>query len=227
MCNHAATAEAGVARGDDNDVRLGLATVFVLSAFAGAVDACGLTILKDLFVSFMSGNSTSLAVAIGRGDRAEALLIAPIIAMFVAGAAAGTMLAVLVGRRHLPAVVAFVAAILVVPVVWPKATILAMTFAMGALNAAMSHAGDVAVSITYVTGTLAKLGAGLGRLLCGQAKDWSWLQQGVPWLGLVGGGIAAAVALAHLGRATIDALPVVALLIAAGTWPEAARKARA
>ena len=144
-----ATGEGGRNEGDEG-LELGLATVFVLSALAGAVDACGLTILKDLFVSFMSGDSTSLAVAIGQGDRGKALLIAPIVATFVAGAAAGTVLAVQTGRRHLPAVVAFVAAILVVPIVWPPATILAMTFAMGALNAAMNHAGDVAVSITYI-----------------------------------------------------------------------------
>ena len=210
---------------DGDDLGLGLATVFCLSALAGAVDACGLTILKDLFVSFMSGNSTSLAVAIGQGDRAKALLIAPIVGTFVAGATVGTVLAVLVGRRHLPIVVGFVAAILAIPIAWQPATILAMTFAMGALNAAMSHAGDISVSLTYVTGTLVRLGTGLGRLLCGQWKDWRWLQQGVPWLGLVGGGLAAAVALAHFGRATIDALPVIALVIAAGTWLEGPREA--
>ena len=191
-----------------------LALVFALSALAGAVDACGLTILKDLFVSFMSGNSTSLAVAIGRGDRASILLIAPIIATFVAGAAAGTVLAVLAGRRHLPFVVLAVALILALPIAVPAATILAMTFAMGALNAAMNRAGSGSVSLTYVTGTLVKLGIGLGHLLCGRAKDWSWLLQGVPWVGLMTGGLLAAVGLSHFGRSTIDALPLVALALA-------------
>lgn len=200
------------------DLRRGLALVFGLSALAGAVDACGLAILKDLFVSFMSGNTTSLAVAIGRGEVSRILLIAPIIATFVAGAAAGTMLAIAAGRRHLPVVVAAVAGILALPVAWPAATIPAMTFAMGALNAAMNRAGSVSVSLTYVTGTLVKLGIGLGQLLCGRVRDWAWLLQAVPWLGLVAGGIAAAVALAHVGRLAIDGLPLVALAIAASAW---------
>ena len=201
-----------------DDIPLGLATVFVLSALAGAVDACGLTILKDLFVSFMSGNSTSLAVALGQGDRARLALIAPILVAFVAGAAAGTIVAIRIGRLRLPAVVLMVAVILAAPVAVPAATILAMTFAMGALNAAMNRAGAVSVSVTYVTGTLVKVGAGLGHVICGKAKDWTWLEQGVPWLGLVAGGVAATVSLMHLGRWTIDALPVVAFVIAIGTW---------
>ncbi len=201
-----------------DDLSLGLVTVFLLSALAGAVDACGLTILKDLFVSFMSGNSTSFAVAIGQGDRARMVLIAPILVTFVAGAAGGTIIALIIGSRHLPVVVLSVALVLAVPIVAPAATILAMTFAMGALNAAMNRAGAVSVSVTYVTGTLVKVGAGLGHLLCGKAKDWTWLEQGVPWLGLVAGGSAAAVGLARFGHWTIDALPLAALAIAVGTW---------
>ena len=200
------------------DLPLGLALVFALSALAGAVDACGLTILKDLFVSFMSGNTTSLAVAIGHGDRARILAILPLIVTFVAGAAAGTVVAILAGRRHLPVVVLAVALILALPIVAPAATVLAMTCAMGALNAAMNRAGAVSVSLTYVTGTLVKLGAGLGHLVCGRAKDWVWLEQGVPWLGLVTGGVLAALGLSHVGKATIDALPLVALAIAIGAW---------
>ena len=205
------------------DLPVGLLLVFALSALAGAVDACGLTILKDLFVSFMSGNSTSLAVAVGHGDWPRVLLILPLVVTFVAGAAVGTVLAILAGRRHLPVVVLAVAAILAVPIVLPAATVLAMTFAMGALNAAMNRAGGVSVSLTYVTGTLVKLGAGLGQLVCGRAKDWAWLEQGVPWVGLVTGGLLAAIGLSHVGRAAIDALPLVALLIAIGAWLAAPR----
>lgn len=211
--------------GASPDLRPGLVLVFFLSGLAGAVDACGLTILKDLFVSFMSGNSTSLAVAIGQGDGARVAVIAPILATFVAGAAGGTVLAVLAGRRHLPIVVLAVALVLAVPVAAPAATVLAMTFAMGALNAAMNHAGAVQVSLTYVTGTLVNLGVGLGHLLCGRTGDWTWLQQGVPWLGLVAGGMAAAVGLAHGGHLAIDALPVAALAIAAGSWLALPRQA--
>jgi uncharacterized membrane protein YoaK (UPF0700 family) len=76
----------------------------------------------------------------------------------------------------------------------------------------------VEVSVTYVTGTLAKLGRGLGLWLCGQARDWGWLLQSVPWLGLVAGAALATFALLRLGEATMTALPVAAALIALVAW---------
>ncbi len=65
-----------------------------LAFLAGATDVHGLTLLHDLFVSFMSGNSTMLGVAIGRGDFERAGRIAGIIALFVAGATAGSLIAI-------------------------------------------------------------------------------------------------------------------------------------
>ena len=64
----------------------------VLAALAGMVDAIGYLRLGHLFVSFMSGNSTQLAVAVGRGDLTEACIITELIAPFVLGAAAGRCL---------------------------------------------------------------------------------------------------------------------------------------
>ena len=46
----------------------GLAIVVLLAALAGAVDACGLSVLSTLYVSFMSGNTTQLAAAAARAD---------------------------------------------------------------------------------------------------------------------------------------------------------------
>ena len=48
----------------------GRALIFagLLAALAGMVDAIGYLHLGGLFVSFMSGNSTQLAAAIGQGD---------------------------------------------------------------------------------------------------------------------------------------------------------------
>src|ERR1700722_12529345 len=65
---------------------------------AGATDVYGLSKLGDLFVSCMSGNTTSLGVAIGSGDGGRAATAAALIALFVVGAAAGTVLAEWSGR---------------------------------------------------------------------------------------------------------------------------------
>jgi uncharacterized membrane protein YoaK (UPF0700 family) len=195
---------------------LSLAIVWLLAALAGAVDASGLALLKDLFVSFMSGNTTSLGVALANGDWPRVGLIAGIVAAFVAGAIAGTVLAHVAGRYRSPAVTLVVAGILAVPLVLPEVSVPAMTFAMGTLNAAM--AGSVKVSITFVTGALVKFGQGIGDLLCGQAKDWSWLQQAVPWTGLLAGAVIAASCRARYGQLVFAGLPVAALGMALVSW---------
>ncbi len=61
-----------------------------------------------------------------------------------------------------------------------------MVLAMGALNAAMHRAGKVAVSLTFVTGTLVRFGQGFGDFLAGRGSR----------LGLGGAGAA----LGGLGR---------------------------
>lgn len=198
--------------------RVGLLLVWWLAALAGAVDACGLFQLKDLYVSFMSGNTTSMAAALARGDVARVALIGGILVAFVVGCAAGTVLGELTGRRHIPVIVFAAAAILILPVVVPSWTILSMTFAMGMLNATIRRAGPVDVTVTYVTGTLAKLGRGLGLLLCRRVRDWTWVWQGVPWLGLVAGAALATFARLRIGDATLMALPVLAALIAVASW---------
>ena len=69
-----------------SDKRVGPLIVCRLAAPAGAADACRFFLLKDLYVSFMSGNTTSMAAAFARGDFARVRLIGGIIAAFVAGA---------------------------------------------------------------------------------------------------------------------------------------------
>lgn len=60
-----------------------------MAALAGATDVFGLARLHDLFVSFMSGNTTMMALAIGEMKWARAGLIAEILALFLGGVALG------------------------------------------------------------------------------------------------------------------------------------------
>jgi uncharacterized membrane protein YoaK (UPF0700 family) len=197
-----------------DDEPAGLAVVWWLAALAGAVDASGVSMLKDLYVSFMSGNTTSFGIAIAQADWSRVGLIAGILAAFVGGAATGTMAAIAVGRYHLPIIVVIVAAMLAVAAAVTEVAVLTMTFAMGVLNAAMQHAGQVNVSITYITGALVKLGQGMGLILCRRAKDWAWLKQAVPWSGLLTGAVIATFSLIHHRDLTFDALPVAAVSVA-------------
>jgi uncharacterized membrane protein YoaK (UPF0700 family) len=78
-----------------------------LAGMAGFVDAAGYLSAGGYFVSFMSGNTTRLGVALGTG--AGAALPALLIAGFVAGVTAGALVALRAGPWRKPAVLALVA----------------------------------------------------------------------------------------------------------------------
>src|ERR1700730_5960269 len=86
-----------VARHDDGaetmlDSRSNVALACTLSALAGYVDAIGFLHLGGLFVSFMSGNSTRLGVNLAQGHWSNAAEALGLIALFVSGAAAGSLI---------------------------------------------------------------------------------------------------------------------------------------
>jgi uncharacterized membrane protein YoaK (UPF0700 family) len=186
---------------------------------AGATDVYGLSKLRDLFVSFMSGNTTSLGVAIGSGDGGRAATAAVLVALFVVGAALGTVLAEWAGRWHSVVVMVAVTLLLTIAAAVPWLAIHSVVLAMGALNAAFSRIGVTSVSLTYVTGALVKFGQGLGRLAIGRGGgDWSWTLQGVMWVCLLAGAVVEQCARAHLASAEeVWALAGMALLLTVGT----------
>lgn len=195
--------------------RLLLIMAALLAALAGMVDAVAYIHLSGLFVSFMSGNSTQLAVSLGQGNLAAAATIAELVVFFVLGAAGGQILADITGNRHMTGVLFGVAILLVISGLLATAPE-PMTFAMGALNAAMDRAGHVRVSLTFVTGVLARFGQGLGNLLV-RGSGSGWVAQTSPWLGLIAGGALGAFAYAKLGEAVIWAAVGFACLLAAAS----------
>ena len=188
-----------------------------MAVLAGATNVYGLARLGDLFVSFMSGNTTMLGVAIGNGQWLRVGLLGGVIGAFVLGAAAGAVLKVVAGRYHAPAVAWFVAIMLLVPIWAPQWTVWALGLAMGTLNCMMSHLGAASVSLTYVTGTLVKLGQGVGQALCGRPGGWSWLWEAAMWLSLLSGAISATLIHINIGIDTFWPLPMLALTIGFAT----------
>lgn len=204
----AVSQEAGWSKAD-------LALGCSMALLAGATDVYGLTRLGDLFVSFMSGNTTMLGVAIGHGDWPRAALIAGIVGCFVAGAALGTAIGAQSGERARSVVVFAVGAILAVPLLHPGWTVAGLVVAMGVLNAAMNHVGAAPVSLTYVTGALVKLGQGIGRAVSGRPGDATWILQLPLWLSLLAGAILAVAAQRLLGPDLLWPLPSLTVMIAA------------
>jgi len=180
----------------------GLVLAGLLAALAGFVDAIGYLHLSGLFVSYMSGNSTQLAVALGQGDVSEAGNIAELVALFVLGAAAGQVLAGFAGKWHLTCVLVGVAILLATAGVLAT-TPEPMVLAMGVLNAAMHRAGNIPLSLTFVTGVLVRFGQGLGDFVTRRTRGWSWLVQAIPWIGMITGATLGGAAYLRIGEAAI------------------------
>lgn len=194
----------------------------LLATLAGAVDAVGYLMLGRLFVAFMSGNSTVLAVSLVEGQWQNAGRAAWIVLAFVGGTALGTLTGRFARPFQMPAVLGLVTILLATAAAWPgadltTASILAMVLAMGAINAATDTAGGVPVSLTFVTGALVRVGRGIGGALAGDRTDLIWLAQLALWGGLVIG--AAFGTAGHLvyGRDALWAAAAASLLLTALT----------
>ncbi|QGP80900.1 YoaK family protein [Sphingobium sp. CAP-1] len=161
-----------------------------LSALAGYVDVIGFLRLGGLFVSFMSGNSTRLAVGMAQGGTVAACA-AGIIALFVAGAALGAIVARIAGQWRKPALLGLVAALLALAAGVTGLSVPMMALAMGTINAIFLRDGEVSIGVTYMTGTLVKLGQGIGNALTGGDRT-GWLPYMLLWAGLMTGALLAA-----------------------------------
>ena len=177
-----------------------------LSMLAGYVDAIGFLSAQGYFVSFMSGNTTRLAVDLLDNWRV-ALTPGLLIVGFVLGVAAGAVTAIKAGKRRKPAVIALVAALLTlaalarVAAVVPLSVAL-MVLAMGAINNTFQRDGTVSIGLTYMTGALVRLGQGLGTALTGGSTP-GWRAYLLLWAGLLSGAVAGAVLFSLLGTTAL------------------------
>ena len=192
--------------------RVGLGLVACLSVLAGMTDAIGFMATGD-FVSFMSGNTTRMAVAISDGEPALVLRLLLLVATFVVGNALGVVVSRLAGHRALPLLLS-IGALLCASAAWPfeqqLPALLAAIIAMGMLNAAVEEVNGLPIGLTYVTGALSRFGRGLGRWVLGERRN-GWRVQLVPWSGMFAGAVLGALLEQHLG---LQALYVSGLLAA-------------
>ena len=195
------------------------------------MDAVGFLMTGGFFVSFMSGNSTRLAV--GLADRAPyAFFALGLIVAFVVGVSLGALIGRKAGARRAPAVLAFGALCLAAAAALASTgalpfAILALAFAMGAENTVFAQDGEVRIGLTYMTGALVKLGKGITAALLGEDR-FAWAPHLLLWLGLVLGAAVGALAYRHLGaHALWAAAALMALLAAAAVKLRSAAQASA
>jgi uncharacterized membrane protein YoaK (UPF0700 family) len=205
------------------DVRLLAA---VLSAVAGYVDAVGYMMTGGFFVSFMSGNSTRLALGLAEGA-GYAALAGGLIASFVAGASLGALVARLTRWSREATILAAVTALLAVSagvtsLGFPGAAVFLLALAMGAENTVFAEEGDVRIGLTYMTGTLVKLGKRITAAALGGDR-FGWAPYLGLWLGLAGGAVLGALSYVRMG---VSALWIAAGLMAVLTVLAASLHAR-
>lgn len=163
-----------------------------LSCLSGYVDATAFMATGGLFVSFMSGNSTRLSVSLVENRFNYGALVLGVIGLFVLGVMLGTV----VSRRYPPRkvnVLLTVGALLTLGAVghslaFTYFSTACMVLGMGAVNTVFQRDGEVSIGISYMTGTLVKLGQNLAGALMGGEKE-TWWPYALHWLALVMGAV--------------------------------------
>ena len=181
----------------------GFLLALALLAVAGWVDALGYVQWHGLFVSFMSGNTTIFGAASVAHDATAAIEAGRAVLIFVVGVIIGELLRAATGRWNRSVVLiaetlllglAYAAAVKH----WGEAATATITgLAMGVQTAAVHKAAGLAVSLTYVTGTLVNIGRSIVTAWLGEAPWRDALTFVGLWCALVfgsaGGAIVAAI----------------------------------
>ena len=186
------------------------------SGVAGYVDAIGFLLTGGFFVSFMSGNSTRLGIGLAEGS-SQAVFAAVLLVAFVVGVMLGAVTGRIAGRHRQAVVLGLVTVLLATAVLLHSLgagvlVALPMALAMGAENTVFAEDGEVRIGLTYMTGTLVKLGKRLTFALMGGDR-WSWLPFLLLWSGLAAGAVAGALAYRAFGvHALVGAVVLMAVM---------------
>lgn len=184
------------------------------SAVAGFVDVIGFLMTGGFFVSFMSGNSTRLGIGLVGGNW-TAVVAGGLILAFVIGVVVGASVGRLARASKEPAILGLVTGLLAVSLGmhWLGLGVLAaipLALAMGAQNTVFAEDGEVRIGLTYMTGTLVKLGKRITVALWG-GERFGWVPFLLLWLGLLAGAVMGAAGFALFGANALIAA-IVAML---------------
>ena len=201
------------------DQRRNLVLACALSALAGYVDGIGFLHLGGLFVSFMSGNSTRMGVSLAAGNWSAAAEALSLIALFVLGAAIGSLIVLGRGRHSQSRLLLAEALLLAVAALLyafglDRLAISAIVLAMGLENAVFQIEGGGGLGLTYVTGALVKVGQLIAAALTGGAR-FGWVPNLLLWAALVAGSVLGALAYHRINLAAIWFAAAFALALSA------------
>ncbi len=193
---------------------------------AGFVDSVGFLFLGGVFLSFMSGNTTRLATATVEGNADMALLAGSALVLFLIGIMQGALirrLAVVTLPIHrvrevvmANMCVIFTLSSIMLLIDQPRIAVLFLSLGIGAMNSIFERGGEVSIPLTYMTGTLVKMGQRFVDAFFGGTHA-AWLSHLKMWAGLTSGAFVGAVTYHRIGLHAIlvsTALTLAVSLIA-------------
>ena len=157
----------------------------MLAGLAGVLGATAFTHSEGYFVTFMTGNAQRAVLGVFRDDMVLSLSAGTLLLCFVAGVVVSSVCRrrFWVEHPHGPTVLTtfslvFATALDIVLGGWEQSLldfvpIMFVVFGIGALNTSFVKDGEVSVPLSYVTGTLVKMGQGIERHIAGgKVEDW-------------------------------------------------------
>lgn len=185
----------------------------LLTAVAGFLDAVAYVAFSHLYVSFMSGNSIHLGMAVATLRISDIAAISGVVAAFVFGASTGTLLQDHAGVRMLPLALGIEAGLLLLAaaassIALSTISLLPVAIAMGLQNGLHQMSGQTSVGKGFVSGELVRLGQSIARLRSRAADPTGTATLFLGWIAFVAGAAGGALLITPLG-------PAACLLIAA------------
>jgi uncharacterized membrane protein YoaK (UPF0700 family) len=153
-------------RNEHNQKRLALCLVLI----AGYLDGYGLLVLGT-YVSFMSGNTTMAGVRAGQANFLAAFYPVIAIMSFVSGSLVGNVMTHSRLRHAHRILFGLIVALLIIVLqlgshgAFKNVSIALLSFGTGMVNPILSQIGAESVSLTFMTGTLSKIGSHLALAL--------------------------------------------------------------
>lgn len=196
-----------------------------LAALAGYVDAMGFIATGGYFLSFMSGNSTRFGVGM-LDSSINGLFALNLIGWFVGGVTIGTVAGHRLGKYRMRAMLLAMGACLALGAFLADmghiaSAVSIVATSMGVGNLVLARNGEVRVGVTYMTGTLVKIGQRIGNRMAGRASS-SCRPPLFMWLSLIGGGVAGAWVHQMLDLGGLWIAVAMCLLLAMATRPDVA-----
>jgi uncharacterized membrane protein YoaK (UPF0700 family) len=208
-----------------------------LAALAGVIGAVAFTHSAGYFVTFMTGNTERAALGHFREQSWPATTAALLLVAFLAGVVIASLC-----RRHLwlahphgPTVLTALSLGAATTVCialhgWSAtgdlsfAPILFVAFGIGALNTSFVKDGEVSTPLSYVTGTLVKMGRGVERHISGGSPE-AWLGYLLLYVSfIVGGIIGGSISLVATGPQMLAITTMVCSLAAGYTYSHRGRR---